>query len=226
MNDFSEESVFRSGNGEEEEAAGATAYLQQARLSLPADYGNTVNNVCQQSFQLIIDPPVLEYMEGGDSTVGGLGPDHGDLASTNNSMSITNDGTLTTSTVNSTDMFSWRKVPSPSRKRAVVDANANTPEIKRSSRDPRLHRSAIFSNNVNTTPIKTNNRFGVLSSDDSNSPKSSDPEPIKTTRPPPIRLQCELSYIELTTYLTKLVGEGNYRCTSTTQGVSIYPAAP
>jgi hypothetical protein len=141
-------------------------------------------------------------------------------------MSVTNDGTLTTSNVNSTDMFSWRTVPPPSRKRAVVDANANTPQIKRSSRDPRLNRSAIFTNDVNTAPIETNNRFGVLSSDDSNNPKSTDPEPTKTTRPPPIRLQCELSYIELTTYLTKLVGEGNYRCTATTQGVSIYPAAP
>jgi hypothetical protein len=107
----------------------------------------------------------------------------------------------------------WQKVLS--RKRESDDRLLN--DAKRTQRDPRLNKTNI---------IEVQNKFNVLQQDLCNNEASQNNQPEKQQRPPPIHLKSEIKYTELCKFLSSLVGNNNFKCSSTKDGVIIYPTLP
>jgi hypothetical protein len=113
--------------------------------------------------------------------------------------------------------FQWTTLKHKRCNKNPVDSDDKSKKI---SRDPRLSR---LIRDTNATPVETYNKYDVLAVD---VPASSNDKPNeKQTRPPPIHLQCEMNFKELQQELIKLVGESGFSCTSTRQGVTIFPAS-
>lgn len=109
-----------------------------------------------------------------------------------------------------------RKRPNEENEKSNINNNVNTVN-KRILRDPRL-----INNNVS---FNSPNPFSVLSDNNSNSNTDSH-ETAKNIRPPPIYLKSEVEYLKFKEYVQNLVGPESFKCTSTTNGITISPATP
>jgi hypothetical protein len=142
-------------------------------------------------------------------------------AATGDSINIVSDSNITEN--NSVNSFSWTTAV-PRRKRSQL-TNVDEPTKKLTTRDPRRY-STYFKSNV-PTQLQTKNKFGVLQNDEpATSSAQGQQTPLKHTRPPPIHLRCDIKYAELQNALVNLVGDKNFHCVSTREGITIHPTDP